>query len=213
MDNPTPPFLDIIAKDGKATVEIEVPSQTLLDLVSDDIENTILADYEVEFIRQDVNPNMFARFDWVNAPKFIGPLVPFKNFQFKVENSKIGMTLVESERLRFNTASDTLDPESQKVVGPLVAILRGTPWPMKVIGHTDSDGSTEGNQALSERRAENVKKILQGVGAQIAGIDTDRITSEGKGETEPFATNDTPEGKAANRRVEILIAANLSDLE
>ena len=69
----------------------------------------------------------------------------------------------------------------------------------EIDGHTDSDGSDEYNQVLSEKRANSVKNFLvsQGVTAEI--------TTKGYGESKPVASNDTAEGKQKNRRVEIII--------
>ncbi|HEX8420016.1 MAG TPA: OmpA family protein [Sphingomonas sp.] len=69
-----------------------------------------------------------------------------------------------------------------------------------VYGHTDSTGSEQYNQTLSERRATSVADYLAGHGVQSA-----RIATRGYGETQPVASNDTDEGRAANRRVEIKI--------
>ena len=69
-----------------------------------------------------------------------------------------------------------------------------------VYGHTDSTGSDAYNQSLSERRAVSVADYLSGRGVQQA-----RIGTRGYGETQPIAANDTPDGQAANRRVEIKI--------
>jgi outer membrane protein OmpA-like peptidoglycan-associated protein len=69
-----------------------------------------------------------------------------------------------------------------------------------VIGHTDSIGSAAYNQALSERRADSVAGFIQAREAIPA-----RLREEGKGKTEPIASNATIEGRAANRRVEILL--------
>lgn len=69
-----------------------------------------------------------------------------------------------------------------------------------VIGHTDSDGTLEYNQALSIRRATTVKNYLVG-----QGIDSGIIDVSGKGETSPVADNRTREGRALNRRVEIRV--------
>jgi outer membrane protein OmpA-like peptidoglycan-associated protein len=74
---------------------------------------------------------------------------------------------------------------------------------ISVEGHTDSQGSDEYNQALSERRAEAVKKYLLDHGA----VKPDKVTSKGFGESRPVATNDTADGRAQNRRVEILIVS------
>lgn len=71
---------------------------------------------------------------------------------------------------------------------------------IKVVGHTDGVGSDEYNQALSERRASSVAAYLLS-----QGIAPSKLTSEGKGESQPVADNDTDEGRAKNRRVELHI--------
>lgn len=70
---------------------------------------------------------------------------------------------------------------------------------LKVVGHTDSTGTAAYNMKLSERRAQNVAKIIES-----AGVPAGKITVEGKGETQPLMSNKTPEGRAANRRVELI---------
>lgn len=69
-----------------------------------------------------------------------------------------------------------------------------------VEGHTDSQGNDEANRALSQRRAEAVRTYLV-----TRGVPEARIRAEGRGEAEPVATNDTAEGRASNRRVEIVV--------
>ncbi len=69
-----------------------------------------------------------------------------------------------------------------------------------IVGHTDSSGSDSYNQQLSERRALSVKDYLA-----AHGVAANRIRTEGRGESEPRATNATPEGRAMNRRVEIFL--------
>ncbi len=71
---------------------------------------------------------------------------------------------------------------------------------VQIIGHTDSDGDAGYNQVLSERRANAVADILQANGVSYA-----RIATIGRGENQPIASNLTPEGKAQNRRVEIVV--------
>jgi len=69
-----------------------------------------------------------------------------------------------------------------------------------VVGHTDSTGSNEKNKTLSDKRAGAVQSYLEGQGV----IDA-RLTATGKGELEPIASNDTESGRAANRRVELIV--------
>jgi len=68
-------------------------------------------------------------------------------------------------------------------------------------GHTDSTGSLQHNQALSERRAASVANYLGG-----RGVDQRRISTMGFGPSQPVASNATPDGRAQNRRVEVAIA-------
>lgn len=74
---------------------------------------------------------------------------------------------------------------------------------VQVIGHTDNTGSAAYNQDLSERRARSVAGILYEVGVTPA-----RVQTIGRGEANPIASNQTPEGRQANRRVEIVIIPN-----
>ena len=71
---------------------------------------------------------------------------------------------------------------------------------LKIVGHTDSDGSEANNLRLSKDRAEAVKNSL----VTVYGVAADRLVSEGKGESEPVGANDTAEGKSQNRRVEFI---------
>lgn len=72
-----------------------------------------------------------------------------------------------------------------------------------IVGHTDNTGSDEHNMDLSIRRAEAVKAYIAS-----AGVDGSRMTTQGKGESEPIADNTTADGRSQNRRVEIAIVAN-----
>jgi outer membrane protein OmpA-like peptidoglycan-associated protein len=71
---------------------------------------------------------------------------------------------------------------------------------VKIVGHTDADGSDAANLDLSKRRAASVKAML----AKEFGIDESRMETDGKGESEPIDKNDNPAGKANNRRVEFI---------
>ncbi|MCP1420705.1 MULTISPECIES: OmpA family protein [Pseudomonas] len=71
---------------------------------------------------------------------------------------------------------------------------------IKIVGHTDSVGSDAYNQALSERRASSVAEYLIS-----QGVAPNKVTSEGRGESQPIADNETDEGRAKNRRVELHI--------
>ena len=106
--------------------------------------------------------------------------------------------------LLFATDSTALTPTLQGDLAALARSLQQYPAStVQVVGHTDSDGDAAYNQTLSEGRARSVANTL------IAnGVPGSRIQTFGRGESQPVASNLTPDGKAQNRRVEIVILPN-----
>lgn len=99
----------------------------------------------------------------------------------------------------FAFDSAELTSDAQRLLGDVATRLNGAMLvSVKVIGHTDSVGSDAYNQALSERRAASVASYL---GSR--GIDAGKLSTEGRGESQPVAGNDTDAGRAQNRRVEL----------
>ncbi|MBQ2261499.1 MAG: type IVB secretion system protein IcmH/DotU [Loktanella sp.] len=110
-----------------------------------------------------------------------------------------------SNYLQFGPASATLESDFSELAAEIGAALDAEHGPIRVVGHTDSDplsgrGFFKTNEQLSEARAQTVADLLQ---SQLA--DADRLRVEGVGATEPIADNTTADGKARNRRVEILV--------
>ena len=102
--------------------------------------------------------------------------------------------------LLFDTGKDTLKKESDPVLAEILALLKGdATLKLSIDGHTDNAGNAKANLALSKKRAESVKKYLVG-----KGVDGNRLTTGGFGDTKPVADNGTDEGKAQNRRVELV---------
>ena len=100
----------------------------------------------------------------------------------------------------FDVDKYDLRPEAERALASLATVLKEADVKaFEIDGHTDSDASDEYNQALSEKRANAVKDFLASQGL------TSEITIIGYGESRPIASNDTPEGKQKNRRVEIVI--------
>ena len=100
----------------------------------------------------------------------------------------------------FDVDKYDVRPEAEEVLKNLVIVLKEADIKaFEIDGHTDSDASDEHNQVLSENRANAVKNFLTSQGI------TAEITIKGYGESRPIASNDTPEGKQKNRRVEIVI--------
>lgn len=101
--------------------------------------------------------------------------------------------------ITFAYNDSTVQPQFQPVLNDVAKVLTEYPKTyIDVMGHTDSDGSEAYNQTLSERRAGSVASYLDAHGVQSA-----RLATRGYGEMQPIASNETPDGKAANRRVEI----------
>jgi OmpA-OmpF porin, OOP family len=104
-------------------------------------------------------------------------------------------------KIIFTPASAELATTARPVLDELAAILTACPpMQMEIGGHTDSQGSESGNQALSQARAEAVLLALQGRRVDISGM-----TAVGYGEASPIADNGTEEGREANRRIEFVL--------
>lgn len=101
----------------------------------------------------------------------------------------------------FDVNSDKIKPESYGTLKEMATVLKEFPdLKVKIVGHTDADGSDASNLELSKRRAAAVKISL----ATDFGIMENRMETDGKGESEPLDKTDTPAGKANNRRVEFI---------
>ncbi|HSN70302.1 MAG TPA: OmpA family protein, partial [Steroidobacteraceae bacterium] len=107
----------------------------------------------------------------------------------------LGDVLFATDRADLKTGATT---SLDRLVGFLVEYPNRS---VEIEGHTDSVGSEDYNQGLSQRRADSVRTYLtqQGIGAQ-------RVSASGKGESQPIANNDFASGRQQNRRVEIIIA-------
>ena len=103
------------------------------------------------------------------------------------------------EQVHFDTNKATIQPVSHQLLTNVAEVLRTTPriTLVEVAGHTDSQGADDFNLDLSQRRAEAVLAYLVD-----QGVEPQRLQAKGYGETRPIETNDTAEGRSANRRVE-----------
>ena len=117
-----------------------------------------------------------------------------------IEANSLLITLDSAVLFDVDKYDVRVHPEAEEVLKNLAIVLKEMDVKnFEIDGHTDSDGSDEYNQVLSEKRANSVKNFLvsQGVTAEI--------TTKGYGESKPVASNDTAEGRQKNRRVEIII--------
>lgn len=112
--------------------------------------------------------------------------------------------LVMPQDILFATDSAELRADLRRDLGAIGASLQRYPDTIVIVtGHTDSTGTAAHNQRLSERRAQSVASVLVD-----SGVSPRRIDTRGAGQTQPIASNATAEGRAQNRRVEIVIRAD-----
>jgi len=103
--------------------------------------------------------------------------------------------------IAFAPGRAALRPEAKSSLGKLVAFVNKDPSkPIRIEGHTDSRGNANANQILSQRRADSVRDALI-----AAGVASSRMTSVGLGEDNAVADNETEEGRAKNRRVDVIL--------
>ena len=103
--------------------------------------------------------------------------------------------------ITFDSGSDQLKPESFGIIREIANVLQeDKALRVRIIGHTDSDGTAEGNLDLSKRRANAIRTAL----IDTYKIEGSRLETDGKGASLPVDKNDTAEGKANNRRAEFV---------
>jgi outer membrane protein OmpA-like peptidoglycan-associated protein len=130
----------------------------------------------------------------------------FGNFRIAAGGKKLYDAIAEKGRVAtqgiyFDVGSDRIRPESTPTLKEISAMLtEHADLKLSIEGHTDNVGSAASNLSLSEKRAAAVVKYLVDAG----GIASTRLSSKGLGASKPAASNDTPEGRQNNRRVELV---------
>ena len=110
------------------------------------------------------------------------------------------MTTVPGELL-FGAGSDEVQPGAYDTLAKVAELIgMYDDRQVLIIGHSDARGDADRNKELSERRAERVKQVF----VDYFQLPADRLLTEGQGDARPIASNATPQGRQANRRVEIL---------
>ncbi len=108
---------------------------------------------------------------------------------------------ISTNGILFDSGSANIQPQSLGIVRQISQVLmQDDTIKLKIVGHTDADGSDDANLKLSKARAEAVKNAL----VSIYKVSADRLETDGKGESEPVGDNSTSDGKAKNRRVEFI---------
>lgn len=130
-------------------------------------------------------------------------------------NAQAGITMIQvrggvemrlPDAPLFDTDDANVRRDSLPMLDRAADVLKRSMKPILIEGHTDNDGTLSYNMELSRARAESVAKAL------IArGVPAERITTKGVAYLRPIANNDTPQGRASNRRVEILVRTESED--
>jgi outer membrane protein OmpA-like peptidoglycan-associated protein len=124
--------------------------------------------------------------------------LPEADDQFEQDLEEFGRVRIYS--ITFDPGADVIRGESKPPLDRIVGVLKKRPeWSLTIEGHTDSTATAAYNQELSQRRAAAVKSYLQ-----AGGIDAARLSTVGHGASRPVSGNDTPVGRALNRRVEFI---------
>lgn len=198
------------------------------------INNSVDADVRNEVLQRPhisiaVNKQRFRFFinekKHVDIPRMIGVGGPLKSLKFQVNGTRPGKERVFLKNIKvaeggvdlrrklisegkistngilFDSGSDNLKAESMGIIRQISQVLQQeSGMNLKIVGHTDADGTDDSNLKLSKDRADAVKSTL----VNIYNVDSGRLSTEGKGETEPVAENTDADGKAQNRRVEFI---------
>jgi outer membrane protein OmpA-like peptidoglycan-associated protein len=118
----------------------------------------------------------------------------------QLQHALDGAGRIDLYGIRFDFDRDEIRPESAATLDEIADLMRGQPaLVLAVVGHTDNQGGSAYNMDLSRRRAHAVVEALRG-----RGIDADRLTARGAGAGDPVAGNDSDDGRARNRRVELI---------
>lgn len=135
-----------------------------------------------------------------DAPTFLGNMNVMAGGR-KLYDELSASGRVATQGIYFDTGSDKIRPESSPTLKEIAQMLTEHPdLKLTIEGHTDNVGAAATNQTLSERRAEAVKQAL----ITVYKVDGARLTASGFGPSKPATSNDTPEGRQANRRVELV---------
>jgi chemotaxis protein MotB len=128
-----------------------------------------------------------------------------------IKDGKVYVSM--EEKLLFKSGSNVVDPKGKEALKSLAAVLNtSTDITVTIEGHTDnvpiSTKQFQDNWDLSTARATSIVRIL----TKDYGFDPNRITASGRGKFQPSKTNETPEGRAGNRRTEVIISPDLTEL-
>jgi outer membrane protein OmpA-like peptidoglycan-associated protein len=137
-----------------------------------------------------------------DANVYRGALVE-KALQPKLSNDSTTSIMANGKLIVYfpsNSTKNTFDRQTEKNIADIVSIANSSGKTLYISGHTDTQGKPDKNLVLSQNRADKLKDILV-----KRGVKADQIKTEGKGQTDPISDNGTAQGRAFNRRAEVII--------
>ncbi|MCP4223219.1 MAG: OmpA family protein [Actinomycetia bacterium] len=194
-----PSTLQVSAEDGIITLDGVLPRPDLRDRI---VAAALAIDGINEVVDNiTIDDNTYALLDAAN----FGDVMAAFTVDGSVEVSLLpGGFLARVQGLEFDSGGSQLTPRAVESLADLPTLLSRSTAEISIVGHTDSVGPPSGNQRLSERRATAVALFLVS-----NGIDSERITVTGMGESEPIAPNATGQGQIRNRRVMVAMSFDL----
>ena len=168
-----------------------------------DIYNNPIVTYAIRrndgniYIAFDKSSNNNTAIQVVQEKAFEQTIEPIKSDKIQKDLEETGKSVLQ---INFDTNKATLKPDGVTAVNEIVKVLKNLPnIKIEINGYTDNTGSKERNQKLSEERASTVKNEIV-----RAGIAANRLKAKGYGQDNPIADNGSEEGRAQNRRVELI---------
>jgi outer membrane protein OmpA-like peptidoglycan-associated protein len=168
-------------------------------------QGRVSAQGEFAILENRNNPVMMesnVRYAWEALPRTerVTAVTAGASERAKLEQALRTMRRYETYGIHFNFDKATIRPDAAKLLNDIAVTLKNNPlWTLQVVGHTDSIGDPAYNQRLSEARAQSVVLALS-----KRGIDPARLTYAGMGASQPIGDNSTLQGRALNRRVELI---------
>ena len=152
--------------------------------------------------KYNINVKKFGRdfyFNNIELPKVDGAAEFVQTLQIQVVKSYVRGYMLD--HLHFDVNKWDIKPDTKPTLDRLYqSFVKSKTLVVEIAGHTDNSGSEEDNLRLSQRRADAIKDYLV-----KKGVAENRILAKGYGESNPHSSNDTPEGKAKNRRTEVKV--------
>jgi OmpA-OmpF porin, OOP family len=188
----------------RVTVNLDQPIKLALWVQNGRMRSYINGEKALDFNQIELPPIDSAELE--NGLLGAGASFGYRMVRFAESTPDFSQVIASSGRyiargILFDTDSDVIKPESGPVIKQIAKGLETNPnLKLLIEGHTDSVGDAAHNMDLSKRRAEAVRSVL----ITQFNVDASRLNATGMGSTKPVDTNDTPQGRAQNRRVELV---------